>query len=206
MEQSLIYLQRSGTREAVEAELYDDITDEHREQWRTTWMPMIESTVERLKKAGVPRDKWPQDLHWDWDKKTNWSRGFLSLQRFAITCGGALQGLMLVNLTKLTARIESQWGKDLAYIGYLSTAPWNRPEIAGVQQFQGVGRVMVRRAVQVSRDEGFRGRVGLHALGQAASFYRTVCGMTDLGPDSTYLGLPYFEMTEAQAKAFCGDS
>ena len=105
MEQSLIYLQRSGTREAVEAELWDDITDFHLELWRTTWTPMIESTISRLQKAGIPRDKWPQDLHWDWDKKADWSRRFLSLQRFAITCGGALQGLMLVNLTKLSARI-----------------------------------------------------------------------------------------------------
>lgn len=206
MEQSLIYLQRPDTREAVEAQLFDDISDEHLEQWRTTWTPMIESTKERLKRAKVPPEKWPQDLHWDWDKKTDWSRGFLSLQRFTITCGGALQGLMLVNLTKLTARIESQRGKDLAYIDYLSTAPWNRPEIAGLQQFQGVGRMMVRTAVQVSLDEGFRGRIGLHALGQAAGFYRTACRMTDLGQDSDYYNLTYFEMTEAQAKTFCGDT
>ncbi len=206
MEQSLIYLQRSGTREAVEAELWDDITDFHLELWRTTWTPMIESTISRLQKAGIPRDKWPQDLHWDWDKKADWSRRFLSLQRFAITCGGALQGLMLVNLTKLSARIASQWGKDLAYIDYLSTAPWNRPEIAGVQQFHGVGKIMVRAAIQVSIDEGFRGRLGLHALGQAASFYRNVCGMSDLGTDNDYYNLTYFEMTESQAKAFCGET
>jgi hypothetical protein len=206
MEQSLIYLQRPGTREVVEAELYDDISDEHLEQWRTTWVPMIESRRERLKKANVPQEMWPQDLHWEWDEKTAWSRSSLSFLRFAITCGGALQGLMLVNLTKLTARIESQWGKDLAYIDYLSTAPWNRPEIAGLQQFQGVGRMMVRAAVQVSLDEGFRGRIGLHALGQAAGFYRTACQMTDLGQYSGYYDLTYFEMTEAQAKTFCGEA
>jgi hypothetical protein len=203
MEQSRIYLQRSGTREDVDAELWDDITDLHLDQWRSTWAPMIDHAVRRLENAAVPREKWPQDLHWAWDKKTDWSRSLLSLQRFAITCGGALQGLMLVNLTKLTARLPSQRGKDLAYIEYVSTAPWNRPEIAGVQQFHGIGINMVRAAIELSRNEGFHGRVGLHALSQSASFYNEICGMSDLGPDRHYDDLNYFEMTTAQADAFC---
>ena len=93
---------------------------------------MMDNAARRLRSAAVPLHKWPQDLHWDWGNKTDWSRPLLTLQRFAITCGGALQGLMLVNLTKLTARLPSQKGKDLAYIEFVSTAPWNRPEISGV--------------------------------------------------------------------------
>lgn len=206
MEKSLVYLQRSGTRDDVEAELWDDISDLHLEQWRSTWMPIIERTISRLKKAGVPREKWPQDLHWEWDKKTDWSRHLLSLQRFSITCGGALQGLMLLNLTKLTARLPAQFGKDLAYVEYVSTAPWNRPEIVGTQQFYGVGRIMIRAAIEISRNEGFRGRIGLHALDQSSSFYGKICGMSQFGVDTDYYGLTYFEMTEAQAAAFCGEA
>lgn len=160
MEKSLIYLQRSGTREDVEAELWDDISNLHLDMWRSTWVPIIKRTEDRLTRADVPRQKWPQDLHWEWDKKTDWSRTLLTLQRFAITCGGALQGMMLVNLTKLTARLPSQKGKDLAYIEYVSTAPWNRPEIAGVQQFHGVGINMVRAAIELSRNEGFTDESG----------------------------------------------
>lgn len=187
----------------MEAELWDDISDLHLDLWRSTWVPIIDHTIQRLARAAIPRDKWPQDLHWEWDKKTDWSRGLLTLQRFAITCGGALQGLMLVNLTKLTARLSSQRGKDLAYIEFVSTAPWNRPEISGVQQFHGVGLNMIRAAIELSRNEGFQGRIGLHSLGQAARFYRESCGMTPLGRDPHYDDLDYFEMTPSQADGFC---
>ena len=87
MEKSDIYLQRSGTREDVDAELWDDISDPHLDLWRSTWVPMLDHTVRRLQSAAVPRENWPQDLHWDWGKKTDWSRSLLTLQRFAITCG-----------------------------------------------------------------------------------------------------------------------
>ena len=203
MEKSAIYVQRSGTRDDVDAELWDDISDLHLDLWRSTWVPMMDNAARRLRSAAVPLHKWPQDLHWDWGNKTDWSRPLLTLQRFAITCGGALQGLMLVNLTKLTARLPSQKGKDLAYIEFGSTAPWNRPEISGVQQFHGIGINMVRAAVELSRNEGFHGRIGLHSLSQAASFYGKTCGMSALGQDRHYDDLDYFEMTPAQADAFC---
>ena len=62
---------------------------------------------------------------------------------------------------------------------------------------------MVRTAVELSLAEGFKGRIGLHSLPQTARFYRTVCGMADLGPDPSYHNLGYFEMTEGQAVNFC---
>ncbi len=203
MEKSDIFLQRSDTREDVNAELWDDISGEHLDLWRSTWVPMMERERRRLERAAVPPEKWPQDLHWDWGGKIDWSRPMLSLRRFAITCGGALQGLMMANLTKLTARLPSQRGKDLAYIEFVSTAPWNRPDISGIQQFHGVGINMVRAAVQLSRDEGFHGRIALHSLGQASGFYTKACAMTCLGADPDYEDLAYFEMTPVQADAFC---
>ena len=63
-------------------------------------------------------------------------------------------------------------------------------------------RVLIATAVQLSLEEGFRGRIGLHSLPQAETFYATNCGMTDLGKDTKKEGLRYFEMTPAQAAAF----
>lgn len=202
MERSLAYLQKRSNGEAVEAELWDDISDEHVQLWRTSWLPPIEQAVQLLKQNNVPKEKWPQDLHWKWDKKTNWSRGLLSLHRFALTCETDLQGLMLVNLTKLTGRLASQKGKDLAYVEFVSTAPWNRPDLTDKPVFRGVGLIMVRTAVELSRAEGFHGRISLHSLPQATRFYRTACGMTDLGADTSHHNLVYFEMTEDQAATF----
>jgi len=70
---------------------------------------------------------------------------------------------------------------------------------------KGIGTVLVAAAVQLSIDEGNKGRIGLHSLPQADSFYRDRCGMTDLGPDASYdpkVPLRYFEMTEAQATSY----
>jgi hypothetical protein len=74
--------------------------------------------------------------------------------------------------------------------------------LVGTPRYGLVGRVLIATAVQLSLAEGFRGRIGLHALPQADSFYAMKCGMTDLGKDANKQGLRYFEMTPVQAAAF----
>ena len=113
----------------------------------------------------------------------------------------------MINLTKLTARLPSQRGKDLAYVEFVATAPWNRPELTKEPQFRGLGSTMIRTAIEVSIAEGFRGRVGLHSLPQSESFYgdSDKCGMTNFGSDASCYALAYFEMTEQQAAAFCAN-
>ena len=71
----------------------------------------------------------------------------------------------------------------------------------GQPRFGLVGKVFLAGAIQLSRDTGFRGRVGLHSLPQADPFYHS-CGMTDLDIDPAVENLRYFEMTPAQAQAF----
>lgn len=202
MEPSLVFLQRPDTGERFQAELWDDITDTHLELWKTTWLPVVERTVARLTAAKVPRSQWPQDMHWEWDRKTVYSRKFFGMSRFAITCGGALQGLMWVDHFKMRCRLQEQLGKEVVYIEYVSTAPWNRCDISGIQQFSGVGPLMMAAAIERSRQEGFKGRIACHSLNQACSFYRDRCSMSELGPDPDYHKLVYFEMTPAQANNF----
>ncbi|MDE2362149.1 MAG: hypothetical protein KGM42_05675 [Hyphomicrobiales bacterium] len=64
-----------------------------------------------------------------------------------------------------------------------------------------VALALLTGAVARSREAGFKGRLGLHSLPQADSFYRRI-GMIDLGLDSAYQNLRYFEMTIEQARAF----
>ncbi|SIT53919.1 conserved hypothetical protein [Mesorhizobium prunaredense] len=61
---------------------------------------------------------------------------------------------------------------------------------------------MIRAAIEVSQEEGFRGRIGLHSLPQSAGFYERACGMSDLGIDGTKENLRYFEMTSEHAALF----
>ncbi len=110
---------------------------------------------------------------------------------------------MIVNTIK-RCRIQQHANKHLVYVEYLEAAPWNRRDIPNWTRFNGVGTVLIAAAIQLSIDEGNHGRIGLHSLPQADTFYRDKCGMTDLGLDSSYQPHPlrYFEMTENQATAF----
>ena len=51
-----------------------------------------------------------------------------------------------------------------------------------------------------SKEEGFRGRVGLHALPQAELFYEKACGMTPLGREIAKQNLLYMELSGQQAE------
>ena len=88
------------------------------------------------------------------------------------------------------------------YVELLATAPWNRTNIQRPKRFRGTGTVMIAAAIQLSMDLGYKGRVGLHSLRDAESFYQKGCGLTAPGRDAAYLNLMYFEMTETQAEGF----
>ena len=98
------------------------------------------------------------------------------------------------------AQEPSQLNKPIVDIDLLATAPWNRPQLTDQPQFKEIGRLLLAGAISLSVSEEFAGRIGLHALPQAETWYRDVCGMTDLGVDGT--NMRYFEMTESQARAF----
>lgn len=202
MNKSPTFLRNRKTGKPVEAEICDEITDQHVRLWHSSWMPIVAKAETELQRRGIPRDRWPQDLHWKWDDKTAWSRKVWALKRYSLLCEGELQGLMLINLAKYS-RLATQVGWHIAYVEFVATAPWNRPDLCDQPTFRGVGQTLMRTAVEVSRAESFRGRIGLHSLPQANEFYQKVCGMTDLGPDRSYDDLVYYEMTEAQADSFC---
>ncbi len=198
---SPIYLLDVSSNSPVEAELRDAIEEQQLADWEALWMPALIDAIKRLHAAGVPRNKWPQSWHWNWRDKLQAIEQLLAHKTFSIVCQGETQGLMVVNLTK-TARHQAQRGKPLAYVEYLENAPWNRPELFTPQRYRGVGKLLIRAAIALSDEEEFKGRIGLHSLPQADRFYAEKCGMSDLGQDSGYQNLRYFEMTPEQAKTF----
>ncbi|HMO83982.1 MAG TPA: hypothetical protein PKC18_03580, partial [Lacipirellulaceae bacterium] len=120
---------------------------------------------------------------------------------YAIECEAEFQGAMLLDLASHFADLEGDRGKPLVYIDYLEAAPWNWDceELSQERTFRGVGQILFQKAVEHSRDEGFQGRVGLHALPQAERFYEQACGMTRFGPDPNKERLVYFELSRAAA-------
>ncbi|UUO06906.1 hypothetical protein M4951_01005 [Blastopirellula sp. J2-11] len=187
---SAVFLRHGMSGKLVSAELYDAILQRHLDDHADCWKPLIVAEGE-------------QHGHWDWEAKWSFFSAQLRFQSFAIECDGRTQGLMIVNTIK-RCRIPTQANQHLVYVEYLEAAPWNRRDVPDFVRYKGVGTVMVAAAIQRSRDEGNRGRIGLHSLPQADLFYREKCGMTDLGPDTAYDPHPlrYFEMTEEQAAKF----
>ena len=186
-----VYLEERCSGQLVEADLVDSIESNHLDDFEQLWRPF----------SGAQHE---QHGHWDWKGKVAYFSGQLSYQFFALECGGKTQGMMIVNTMK-RCRLPQQTNKHLVYVEYLETAPWNRRSVTRDPEYRGVGTVLIAAAIQLSTDEGNHGRIGLHALPQADTFYRDVCGMTDLGPDTSYSPqhpLRYFEMTESQSAAF----
>jgi GNAT superfamily N-acetyltransferase len=195
---SAVFLREVSTNNPVPAELWDGILPKHLADWTQHWQPALKRTLQTL-----PVERWPENWHWDWDRKVSHVSGLLGARTFCVVAQAMTQGLMSVDLTK-NARIASQRSKPLVYIDYLEVAPWNRPDLLGIARFRGVGTVLVTAASELSRAEGFRGRLGLHSLPRADDFYRKA-GMTDLGRDPGYHNLRYFEMTSEQAQAYLGE-
>ncbi len=82
-------------------------------------------------------------------------------------------------------------GQGQIYVDFVASAPLKSPSVVENARYGLVGRVLIATAVQVSIEEGFRGRMGLHALPQAETFYAQKCGMMDIGGDSNKQGLRF---------------
>ena len=111
----------------------------------------------------------------------------------AIEAGGDTQALMILRTDKV-CRLAQQFVQPVVYVDYLATAPWNQSPLMQTPRYRQCGSEMLTAAVEYSRQLGFGGRIGLHSLKNAESFYRDRMQMTDLGVDSTYYGLRYFEL------------
>lgn len=198
-EHSILLLDKR-TGEFVAAELVETINEGHLASVEKEWMPIL---LRRLRELVAQRQPLPENRHWVWRDKVARIQGLLAYRTFAIVCEGQTQGLMQIN-TAGTCRLPGQVGKPLAYVDYLETAPWNRASIVAQPRFGLVGTLLIRAAIEVSLEEEFHGRIGLHSLPQSEAFYVQACEMSGLGIDGTYENLKYFEMTPEQAASFLG--
>jgi hypothetical protein len=195
----------------VEAELHgnlslSEVIDSER-RWRVVRLAMAAA----LDAAGADPGDGPQHLHWDWETKLAGVDGLdvggplspYRLMGIRLRGGVIWQGLVLTTCIGHVERTGGR-GRDVLYVKYLETAPWNLvvKELGQQGRYGGVGSQLLRACIALSRALELRGRLGLHALPQAERFYRGDCGMTDFGIDEDVEGLRYFEMTEDQATTF----
>lgn len=178
-------LREVATGTVVRAEVFDGIAPEHLENWERRWKPIIVATQARLTASNTPRSAHPQSSHWDWNRKAGEVRNLLSYRTFSIIWNGDTQGLMRLELVMHRARLVDEKGRaaqGLVYVDFLETAPWNRPEHVQTPEYRGVGQALLATAIQLSLDEGFKGRIGLHSLPQSEDFYRDIIRMHNFWP------------------------
>jgi len=199
-----IQIFRRQDRTLVDAVLHTKLAPTVLVEVEKEWGPIRLAAAQKLYDAGRIKEI-PQHCRWDWGAKSQ-KLHFLGYKCLGIECAGKWQGLLMVKLTGQVARLDPDKGKDLVYIDYLESAPWNLAMMVDTPLYGGVGPVLMRTAVQLSHDEEFHGRIGLHALPQSEEFYRDDCGMQCCGPDPTYQNLPYYEMTREIAARFTSNS
>jgi hypothetical protein len=159
------------------------------------WGPVRASVSEALDQLGMGIEH----AHWDWRNKIDRAvRGQLLLS--AVECEGEVQGLLAVAARPRFASLSP--GDFVLYVDYIEKAPWNLPTPATPPRFGGIGTVLLADAVVHSRELGFEGRIGLHSLPSAESYYRNHCAMTDLGHDPASYDLRYFEYTSTAASTW----
>lgn len=166
----------SGTGDPVSG-LLCPMTAEHLNDYTRVWKAMLE-------------DARQPDKGWPWEYKLRQAQREERFEAYAIDVDGFAHGLLY---------IETQWHRSgltqrypIVYVQALVSAPWNRKVIEDPPYLKGVGKTLLLFARERSQLLGYQGRVGLHALPEAAGFYHKM-GMPDYGPDANNQGLIYFE-------------
>jgi hypothetical protein len=167
-----------------------------------TWAVERAAIALKLQAGSVARECWPQSLHWSWAAKAALP-GTLAITVVGLEVDGECQAMILTKTEPYRVRQTADRGKPLVYVDYVEAAPWNwsLASLSMQPRFKGSGTILMLEAVSQSIQEGFHGRVGLHALPQAERFY-VHCGMTKLLVDPAKHNLAYFEFTREQAQIF----
>ncbi|MBD2072672.1 hypothetical protein H6F86_01965 [Phormidium sp. FACHB-592] len=174
--QKVIKLLRVADDRAVDAVL-TTLNQKHLDDFETFWKARLQASNEG-------------DRYWNWEKKNRVTASSINYEKYAIECEQITQGLMIVEIDWHRSQIES--GKSLVYVDYLAAAPWNRCSSQEPPQFSGVGTILMQFARSRSVALGYGGRVALHALPSAATFYDKQ-NMMNFGSDPDKENLIYFE-------------
>jgi len=192
-----VHLKDTESGTLVPAVLCEGLSDQNLKDYEHLWRPLLLDNAIRVLLRLKPIESTPEDMHWDWRNKLVASaQAPLAFREYAIECEGETQGLMQINLGLNNSRLEP--GKPLLYVQYVQTAPWNRGKIPNRRKYALVGTLLLMTAIRVSEEEGFNGRIGLHSLPRAETFYKGRF-MTEFENDITHQNLKYYELNEKSA-------
>ena len=112
----------------VAATLFFGIADHNLEHYEQKWLPELlkrRREASKLRAAGHEIAV-VEDAHWDWARKMlRGHRAPLGFRSCAVEVEGETEGLMQIELA--THRGRASRNLNLAYVDYISIAPWHRP-------------------------------------------------------------------------------
>src|SRR5258707_141108 len=105
-----IELQRRSDGVFVAGELHNGLKPSDLLVAERTWGPFRASLMADLSRLNIPRPKWPQSLHWNWERKAA-ELGHLDATGFGIFLEKKWQGLMLTKTVLWLSRLPEDKGK-----------------------------------------------------------------------------------------------
>lgn len=192
---STIQILDRRSRLFVDATILDDVTQRHLALTEDGWKLFRDRARKMQSERGMQS---PESVDWDWAQK-RLEFGPQPVQVIAIERDNESQGLVMLAPHPVASRLSHSPDSLALYVEYLEAAPWNLTDYVGTNARYGlIGTALLRCAVAVSLDRGCSGRLALHSLHGAETFYRAK-GFEDLGYDQEE-HLRYFELSERQAQ------
>ena len=195
------YIIDAATNDPVEVVLHDTLSVDVLLDIESQWVPARQNLRSKLENLGIAQKNWPESLHWDWGRKSV-VLAFGDADDFRIMGirRHTIWEAAIVTLCKNhLALVAPDVGKPLVYVDYLEAAPWNwTVERLQTRKFKAAGPALLCAAIEQSYAKGWDGRVGLHALPQATSFYLSQ-GLQFVKNDPSKHNLSYYELSASEA-------
>jgi hypothetical protein len=195
-----VYVTERSSGNEVNALLVLDVTIEQIRETEALWAPIRNAS---RRKSRLGQGTRPKDLNWDWGRKRLQYQPDAA-RVFGILVDKVFEGLIMISNKAVSSRRHDASNQKMLYIEFLETAPRNQVAYVGYAAlYKGVGRELIFAAISASADLGLGGRLALHSLSTAETFYRGF-GFQDLGFDKQER-CRYFELTDNGVTDLLGD-
>lgn len=181
-----------------EDEFIRQASNVHIDQWRPAWKCCTRKEYDI--QWGEWWGLWKQRF-FDYGKN-----GSEPIECVVVVLGGVIQGMMLVGPSK-PANLGNAVTNRLLYLAHMATAPWNRKVYrpkSGIylETLRGIGSALVKEAIRLSVSCGYRGRIGLNAMGRSEKFYKDIGMQYVPKPKDDEFEDDWFEFSEKDAQDF----
>jgi hypothetical protein len=155
-----------------------------------------EQKYDETKLAAVLGDIQIDDHHWEWLVKSCVLKSE-EYDWFFLMCENKPQGACVIYHPKTSFFDEA----NIFYVEFVAVAPWNRKNPMAKREFNGVGSMILKHAIEYATKElNLRCGFSLHAIEKAIPYY-TKIGMV-AEPTLDKERLKYLEMPESKAIEF----